>query len=157
MPRCQLPDVRSRVGHSAKAGVNGIPNRTPVDGAEILLVLSEPESYHWSPSLRAKAVRYANGRCKGGLLPTIAETLAKLGADPKKGLTDAEVQQRLKKSGPNALTEKQKNTFAALIAYFWGPMPWIPSVLAIVSAISVLGLVVTLALGREDKSSASEQ
>lgn len=94
---------------------------------------------------------------KGASVPTIAETLAKLVADPKKGLTDAEVQQRLKKYGPNALAEKQKNTFTALIAYFWGPMPWIPSILAIVSAISVLGLVVTLALGREDRESASEQ
>lgn len=59
-----------------------------------------------------------------GGAPKIAETLAKLGADDKTGLTDAEVQARLKKYGPNALVEKQKNTFAALLAYFWGPIPW---------------------------------
>jgi hypothetical protein len=41
-----------------------------------------------------------------GTTATIAETLAKLGADPKAGLTDAEVQARLKKYGPNALVEK---------------------------------------------------
>ena len=58
-----------------------------------------------------------------GTAPTIAETLAKLGADDKTGLTDAEVQARLKNYGPNALVEKQKNTFAALLAYFWGPIP----------------------------------
>ena len=55
-----------------------------------------------------------------GTVPTIAETLAKLGANDKTGLTDAEVQTRLKKYGPNALVEKQKNAFAALLAYFWG-------------------------------------
>ena len=43
---------------------------------------------------------------------TIAETLAKLGVDDKRGLTDAEVQTRLKKYGPNGLVEKQKNALA---------------------------------------------
>ena len=56
----------------------------------------------------------------GAAAPTIAETLAKLGADDKRGLTDVEVQARLKKYGPNALVEKQKNTFAALLAIFLG-------------------------------------
>jgi H+-transporting ATPase len=49
--------------------------------------------------------------------PTIAETLAKLEADDKTGLTDAEVQ-------PNALVEQQRNAFAALVAYFWRPISW---------------------------------
>ena len=48
-----------------------------------------------------------------GTAPTIAETLAKLGADDKTGLTDAEIQARLKKYGPNALVEKQKNAGTA--------------------------------------------
>lgn len=34
--------------------------------AEILLVLKEAESYHWSPSLRVEAVVYANTRCLRG-------------------------------------------------------------------------------------------
>jgi hypothetical protein len=59
----------------------------------------------------------------GAAAPTIVETLAKFGADDKTGLTDAEVQGRLKKYGPNALVVKQKNPFAALLAYFWGPIP----------------------------------
>src|SRR4029077_16170651 len=58
-----------------------------------------------------------------GTAPTIAETLAKLGADDKTGLTDADVQARLQKYGPNALVEKQKNTFAAFLVYCWGPSP----------------------------------
>src|SRR6267378_7355257 len=59
-----------------------------------------------------------------GAAATIAETLAKLGADPKAGLTAADVQASLQKYGPNALVEKQKNAFAALLVYFWGPIPW---------------------------------
>ena len=34
--------------------------------AEILLVLKEAESYHWSPSLRLEAVVHANTRCHRG-------------------------------------------------------------------------------------------
>src|SRR6266851_10206179 len=70
-----------------------------------------------------------------GTAPTIAETLAKLGADDKTGLTDAEVQARLKKYGPNALVEKQKNAFAALLAYFWGPIPWMIEAAALMAFI----------------------
>src|SRR5262249_23641287 len=67
--------------------------------------------------------------------PTVAETLAKLGADPKNGLTDAEVQERLKKYGPNALVEKQKSAFAALLPYFWGPIPWMIEAAAVMAFI----------------------
>ena len=70
-----------------------------------------------------------------GTAPTIAETLAKLGADPKAGLTDAEVQARLSQYGPNALVEKQKNAFAALLAYFWGPIPWMIEAAALMAFI----------------------
>jgi H+-transporting ATPase len=70
-----------------------------------------------------------------GTGPTIAETLAKLGADNKTGLTDAQVQVRLKKSGPNALVEKQKNAFGALLAYFWGPTPWMIEAAALMAFI----------------------
>jgi H+-transporting ATPase len=70
-----------------------------------------------------------------GTAPTIAETLAKLGADAKTGLADAEVQARLQKYGPNALVEKQKNAFAALLAYFWGPIPWMIEAAALMAFI----------------------
>jgi H+-transporting ATPase len=56
--------------------------------------------------------------------PTISETLSKLGTYDQTGLTDSEVQERLKNYGPNALVEKEKSAFAALLAYFWGPIPW---------------------------------
>src|SRR5215831_2994753 len=60
----------------------------------------------------------------GATGPIIVETPAKLGAEAKTGLTDAEVQARLKTYGPNALVEKQKSPLGALVGYFWGPMPW---------------------------------
>src|SRR3954454_974667 len=71
----------------------------------------------------------------GAAAPTIAQTLAKLGSDDKAGLTDAEVKARLKKYGPNALVEKQKNTFAALLQYFWGPIPWMIEAAALMALI----------------------
>jgi len=40
---------------------SGVPAR-----AEILLVLNDAESYHWSPSLRVGAVLHANTRCHRG-------------------------------------------------------------------------------------------
>src|SRR5881392_1751611 len=60
----------------------------------------------------------------GAAAPTIAQTPAKIGANAEKGLTEAEVQTRLKTYGPNALVEKQKSTLAALAGYFWAPIPW---------------------------------
>ncbi len=71
----------------------------------------------------------------GAAAPTIAETLAKLGANNKTGLTDSEVQARLKTYGPNALVEKQKNPFAALLAYFWAPIPWMIEAAALMAFI----------------------
>src|SRR3954462_13267301 len=67
--------------------------------------------------------------------PTIVETLAKLGANGEKGLTDAEVQGRLNKYGPNALVEKRKKPFAALLEYFWGPIPWMIEAAALMAFI----------------------
>jgi len=59
----------------------------------------------------------------GAAGPTIAQTPAKGGADTKTGLTEAEVQTRLKTYGPNALVEKQKSMLVALVGYFRGPIP----------------------------------
>jgi magnesium-transporting ATPase (P-type) len=68
--------------------------------------------------------------------PSVAETLAKFGADDQRGLSHTEVQARLKKYGPNALVEKQTNAFAALLQYFWGPMP------GMIEAAALMALIV---------------
>src|SRR5436853_3583629 len=67
--------------------------------------------------------------------PGVAGILTKLGTDPKTGLNSVELQERLSKYGPNALVVKQKNPFAALLAYFWGPIPWMIEAAALMALI----------------------
>ncbi len=51
------------------------------------------------------------------------------------GLTNGEAATRLQQFGPNALAEKKKSATLAFLAYFWGPIPWMIEVAAILSAI----------------------
>src|SRR6059058_3848265 len=60
----------------------------------------------------------------GSASPNVAEILTKFGVDPKTGLNPADLQERLGKYGPNALPEEKKSALSALLAYFWGPIPW---------------------------------
>src|SRR5207245_4168323 len=60
----------------------------------------------------------------GATSPTVAESLTKLGVDPKIGLNPVELQERFNKYGPNALAEEKKSALSAFFAYFWGPIPW---------------------------------
>jgi H+-transporting ATPase len=55
---------------------------------------------------------------------TVPEILQTLHADPKSGLTTAEAQTRLAKYGRNAIEEQKKDSLAAFLVYFWGPIPW---------------------------------
>jgi len=40
----------------------------------------------------------------------------------------------LKQYGPNALQEKKKSTLLQLLSYFWGPIPWMIEIAAVLSA-----------------------
>ena len=80
----------------------------------------------------------------GSASPTVGEILTKLRVDPETGLNPADVQERLTNYGPNALAE-EKIVLPILKGKFG-----VPAVLGMVAAVSVLGLVVTLAFGRED-------
>jgi len=51
-----------------------------------------------------------------------------------KGLSSSEAEQRLQQYGPNALKEKKVSFFKMLFGYFWGPIPWMIEVAAILSA-----------------------
>jgi H+-transporting ATPase len=51
------------------------------------------------------------------------------------GLTTAEAQERLAKFGPNALEEKHTSALLMLARYFWGPIPWMIEIAAILSAV----------------------
>ncbi len=51
------------------------------------------------------------------------------------GLTSIEAEQRLKQYGLNALQEKDVSILWRLLGYFWGPIPWMIEVAAILSAL----------------------
>ncbi len=53
-----------------------------------------------------------------------------------KGLSSEEAAQRLKKYGPNAIEEKEETWWHRLFRRFWGPIPWMIEVAAILSALA---------------------
>jgi len=51
------------------------------------------------------------------------------------GLGGAEATRRLAEAGPNALTEHKVSPLRRFLGYFWGPIPWMIEVAAILSAV----------------------
>ena len=51
------------------------------------------------------------------------------------GLTGQEAAERLKQYGPNALPEKKVNPVLKFLSYFWGPIPWMIEIAAVLSAV----------------------
>ena len=51
----------------------------------------------------------------------------------KKGLSSDEAQARLEKYGPNSIEEKEESWFRRLLKRFWGPIPWMIEIAAILS------------------------
>lgn len=51
------------------------------------------------------------------------------------GLTEAVAANRLKKYGPNALEEKHISKLRQLLMTFWGPIPWLIEIAAVLSAV----------------------
>ncbi|MCL6438680.1 MAG: plasma-membrane proton-efflux P-type ATPase [Rubrobacteraceae bacterium] len=62
-----------------------------------------------------------------------AELFEKLGSS-REGLTEQEARTRLERYGPNSLEEERRNILLELLSYFWGPIPWMIEVAAILSA-----------------------
>ncbi len=54
---------------------------------------------------------------------------------PAVGLTSAEAAERLAQFGPNAIVEQPVSLLHRLATYFWGPIPWMIEVAAILSAV----------------------
>lgn len=63
------------------------------------------------------------------------ETLYALLSASAKGLSVDEARRRLAKFGPNALPEKKVNPIRKFFGYFWGPIPWMIEIAALLSAI----------------------
>ncbi len=59
---------------------------------------------------------------------------AELASGPE-GLTQAEAKKRLEKYGPNALEEKTQSALLKFLSYFWGPIPWMIEVAAVLSVV----------------------
>jgi H+-transporting ATPase len=51
------------------------------------------------------------------------------------GLTQTEAAQRLAQGGPNSLPEQRVSLLMRLLHYFWGPIPWMIEVAALLSAL----------------------
>jgi H+-transporting ATPase len=64
----------------------------------------------------------------------LTEVQKRLGSSPD-GLTQVEAQKRLTQYGPNEIEEKKQSALLKLLAYFWGPIPWMIEAAVILSAV----------------------
>jgi H+-transporting ATPase len=64
----------------------------------------------------------------------VPEVEKRLGSSPD-GLTQAEAEKRLASYGPNEIEEKKDNPLLKLLAYFWGPIPWMIEAAVILSGV----------------------
>jgi len=62
------------------------------------------------------------------------EVLAKLVADPN-GLDEDEARRRLEQYGPNTIVERRVHPLLKFLSYFWGPIPWMIEIAALLSAV----------------------
>ena len=63
------------------------------------------------------------------------ELFTSLGSSPK-GLAPEEAADRLRRFGPNALESKRVSPVMQFLRYFWGPIPWMIEVAAILSLVA---------------------
>lgn len=65
---------------------------------------------------------------------TINELLEKLSSS-ERGISASEAREQLQRYGPNEITEKKTSPIVKFLSYFWGPIPWMIEIAAILSAI----------------------
>ncbi|OOY33490.1 plasma-membrane proton-efflux P-type ATPase [Thioclava sp. F36-6] len=84
--------------------------------------------------------------------------------DRKTGLSAAEAAQRLERYGPNALQSDEKTLLQRIAGYFWGPIPWLIELAALLSlvlrdwsdfAVIFVMLLLNAAVGFKEESKAS--
>lgn len=95
---------------------------------------------------------------------TAKETLSELQCSDE-GLSSEQVQQRLETYGPNTITEKHVSLWLRLFMYFWGPIPWMIEIAAVLSGfdrdwksffIIIAMLVINGGIGFWEEKSASD-
>ena len=65
---------------------------------------------------------------------SIEDVLKELNTDKEKGLSDSEVKERIQKYGLNEIPEKEETFLHRILRRFWGPIPWMIEIAAILSA-----------------------
>jgi len=65
----------------------------------------------------------------------VVETLKALEVITENGLSNADVSQRIGKYGYNAIEEKEETLWHRIFRRFWGPIPWMIEVAALLSAL----------------------
>ncbi len=80
----------------------------------------------------------------------VTETLQELGIEADRGLDDAEAARRLERYGPNEIEEHEEPLWHRVLRRFWGPIPWMIEVAALLSALvrkwEDFAIIVTLLL-----------
>jgi H+-transporting ATPase len=66
---------------------------------------------------------------------TNTEKETPLAAQAQKGLTQEEAERRLAQYGYNELAEEKSSPILKFLSYFWGPIPWMIEVAAVLSAL----------------------
>lgn len=66
---------------------------------------------------------------------TVEALFEKLESSPK-GLSNDEAAKRFEKNGPNELELKKESALKQILGYFWGPIPWMIEVAAILSLVN---------------------
>src|SRR5208282_4789429 len=64
---------------------------------------------------------------------SIEEALAKFDSSLERGLTQEEAARRLERYGPNAIEETRISPLKRFLAFFWGPIPWMIEVAALLA------------------------
>ncbi len=65
----------------------------------------------------------------------VEQTLAELKTDVAHGLSSPEAAERLRRYGPNEIEDKEEPLWHRIFRRFWGPIPWMIEVAAILSAL----------------------
>jgi H+-transporting ATPase len=66
---------------------------------------------------------------------SIQNIVTKLVTNTEHGLTEDEAARRLSQYGSNEIAEKKVNPFLKFLGYFWGPIPWMIEIAAVLSAV----------------------